>query len=60
MEEAAARHLNQTISQGQWESHFSGWGDGQAVRAREIIQSEAAHFEGLFVHQQVIPVLQSL
>lgn len=60
MEEAAARHLNQTISQGQWESHFSGWGDGQAVCAREIIQSEAAHSEGLFVHQQVIPVLQSL
>lgn len=60
MEEAAARHLNQTILQGQWESHFSGWGDGRAVCAREIIQSEAAHFEGLFVHQQVIPVLQSL
>lgn len=60
MEEAAARHLNQTILQGQWESHFSGWGDGQAVCAREIIQSEAARFEGLFVHQRVIPVLQSL
>lgn len=60
MEEAAATHLNQTILQGQWESHSSGWGGGRAVCAREIIQSEAAHSEGLFVHQQVIPVLQSL
>lgn len=58
--EAAARHLNQTILQGRWESHFSGWGDGRAVCAREIIQSEAAHSEGLSVHQQVIPVLQCL
>lgn len=58
--EAAARHLNQTTLQGQWESHFSGWDDGRAARAHEIIQSETAHSEVLFAHQQVIPVLQCL
>lgn len=58
--EVAARHRNQTTLQGQWESHSSGWGDGRAVCAHEITQSEAACFGGLFVHQQVIPVLQCL
>lgn len=58
--EAAARHRNQTISQGQWENHFSGWGDGQAACAHEIIQSETARSEGLFAHQRGIPVLQCL